>query len=286
MATGATEFLDNTSQDYFIPEVWSKETLRARENKLVFAKLVDRRFEKDAKVGDTIHVNDVPALAARTKSENTALEYETVSHTQADISITSHTYAAVAVEDITKVQTNMDQLSMFAGKMGYALALDVDDALAGLPDDFDNYVGTLAVELSDDDVLRARQYLNDADAPMENRAIVISPAQETGLLKLDRFVHNDYSRLHGNDGGSSLADAYVSSFYRMPIYVSVNVEGTNAAGHDNTMFQKEAIALVMQQDVKSYSQFDIDYLADKVVQTQIYGYKEMRDDHGVWMKGA
>jgi len=250
--------------------------------------LVDRRFEKDARIGDTVHVPNVPNLNARTKSENTAILYETGTHANTDISITSHTYAAIAVEDITKVQTDIDQMTMFAGKLGYALALDVDDALAALVDALSatNCVGTLAVELSDDDVLRARQYLNDAEAPMDGRAIAISPAQETGFLKLDRFVHNDYSRLHGNDGGSGLAEAYVTSFYRIPIYVSANVDGTNAAGHDNVMLQKECFALVMQQDVKSYSQFDIDYLADKVVQTQIYGYKEMREDHGIWMKGA
>ena len=72
----------------------------------------------------------------------------------------------------------------------------------------------------------------------------------------------------------------------MPIYRSVNVEGTNSAGHDNGMFQKEAVALVMQIAPKTYHQFDIDYIVDKVVIEQLYGTQEMRDDHGVWLKGA
>ena len=45
MATGATEFIDNTTADVFIPELWSMEAIVARENQLVFANLVDRKFE-------------------------------------------------------------------------------------------------------------------------------------------------------------------------------------------------------------------------------------------------
>ena len=286
MATGAAEFIDNTTADVFIPELWSMEAIVARENQLVFANLVDRKFEKGLSYGDTIHVPGVSNLAVRTKSINSVVTYETVTESNTDISIATHEYVAIALENITRVQNNRDQLQLYAGKLGYALALAVDDVLAGLVDNFSQNVGTLAVELTDDELLRARQYLDDADAPQDSRVMVVSPAQETGLLKLDRFVHNDYEAVHGPARETGLEKAYVSSFMGMPIYRSVNVEGTNAAGHDNGMFQKEALALVMQIAPKTYHQFDIDYIVDKVVIEQLYGTQEMRDDHGVFMKGA
>jgi len=286
VATGATEFIDNTTADVFIPELWSMEAIVARENQLVFANLVDRKFESGLSFGDTIHVPGVSNLAVRTKSTNGAVTYETVTESNTDISIATHEYAAIALENITRVQNNRDQLQLYAGKLGYALALAVDDVLAGLVDNFSNNVGTLAVELTDDELLRARQYLDDADAPQDSRVMVVSPAQETGLLKLDRFVHNDYESVHGPARETGLEKAYVSSFMGMPIYRSVNVEGTNSAGHDNGMFQKEALALVMQIAPKTYHQFDIDYIVDKVVVEQLYGTQEMRDDHGVFMQGA
>ena len=64
------------------------------------------------------------------------------------------------------------------------------------------------------------------------------------------------------------------------------MEGSNPAGHDNTLFQKESLALVMQMNPTMHSMFDIDYFADKVAIEQLYGTQEMRDDHGVWIKGA
>ena len=289
MATGATEFIDSTTADVFIPELWSAIAIVARENTLVFANLVDRRFESGLSFGDTIHVPSVGNLAARTKTKasNAAITFETVTETNTDISVATWEYAAIAVESIVKVQGNRDQLKLYAGKMGYALGLAVDDVLAGLPDNFDNAVGTLGVNLDADDIFRARQYLNDADAPLSDRAMVVSPAEESGLLKQDKFVHSDYAMLHGAEAPSTgLERAYVTSFLRMPIYMSVNVEGTNAAGHDNAMFHREAVALVMQMRPTAHSMYDIDYLVDKVVVEQLYGTQEMRDNHGVFMRGA
>lgn len=286
MATGATEFIDNTTADVFIPEIWSPLAIVAREQQLVFAKLVDRRFEDGLSAGDTIHVPGVSDLAARTKSTNTAITYETVTESNTDITISTHKYAAIAVESITKVQNNRDQLQLYAGKLGYALGLDVDDTLAGLPDNFSQTVGTLAAENTYHDYLRAIQYLDDANAPAESRYFVISPAAEVGLMKQDIYTNNDYTMLHGEGRNTALEFAYVSSFLNIPVYKTTNVEGSNSAGHDNTLFQKETIALVMQMAPQMHSMFDIDYFADKVAIEQLYGTQEMRDDHGVWIKGA
>ena len=286
MAAGATEFIDNTTADVFIPEIWSPLAIVAREQQLVFAKLVDRKFEDGLSAGDTIHVPGVSDMAARTKSTNTAITYETVTESNTDITIGTHKYAAIAVESITKVQNNRDQLALYAGKLGYALGLDVDDTLAGLPDNFSQTVGTLAAENTYHDYLRAIQYLDDANAPAESRYFVISPAAEVGLMKADIYTNNDYSMLHGEGRNTALEFAYVSSFLNIPVYKTTNVEGTNSAGHDNTLFQKESIALVMQMAPTMHSMFDIDYFADKVAIEQLYGTQEMRDDHGVWIKGA
>ena len=286
MATGATEFIDNTTADVFIPEIWSPLAIVAREQQLVFAKLVDRKFEDGLSAGDTIHVPGVSDMAARTKSTNTAITYETVTESNTDITIGTHKYAAIAVESITKVQNNRDQLALYAGKLGYALGLDVDDTLAGLPDNFSQTVGTLAAENTYHDYLRAIQYLDDANAPAESRYFVISPAAEVGLMKADIYTNNDYSMLHGEGRNTALEFAYVSSFLNIPVYKTTNVEGSNSAGHDNTLFQKESIALVMQMAPQMHSMFDIDYFADKVAIEQLYGTQEMRDDHGVWIKGA
>ena len=152
-------------------------------------------------------------------------------------------------------------------------------------DDSPDFDIALGIDLEDDDFIRARQYLNDANVPLSERSIVVSPAQEAGMLKLDRFIHSDYAVIHGSET-DGLDRAYIGTFYRMPVYMSVNVEGSNAAGHDNVMLQREAFALVMQMTPKMRSMYDIDFLVDKIAVEQIYGTKQMRGDHAVFMQGA
>lgn len=286
MATGATEFVDNTTADVFIPELWSNEAIVARESRLVFAPLVNRNFEQEMKFGDIIHVPSVTDLTARTKTANAAITYETQTETNTDITVSTHQYAAMAVEDITKVQANRDLFSLYAGKMGYALDIAVDDVLAGLPDNLSQTVGTLATDLTYEQLLRARQYLDDANVPDEDRVMVVSPAQESGMMKLEHFINRDYKESQTVSMGEKGNKAWFGNWLGMPVYKSVNVEGTNAAGHDNVMFQREAFALVMQIKPKFESMRDIDYLVDKVASQQLFGTATMRADHACWMAGA
>ena len=288
LTVGTTDFIDRTSADKFIPEIWSSQALVQREKRLVFAELVDRRFESDLKVGDQVHVPGVSNLndPARTKSLNTAIHYESLIEQQHTITVQTNDYVAIAIEDMAKVQADRDMLALYAGKMGYALALAVDKSLALLVDAFSNTVGTLAAEADADDWIRAIQYLDDADVPGEDRAFIISPAARAGLLKLDRYVNNDYSSLHEGIKDNQLKKAYTRSFYDVPVYVTTHLEGTNAAGHDNALMHKAAIALIMQMVPTVRHQYDIDFLTDKVAMHQVYGSREMLDDHGVFMAGA
>lgn len=295
--TGTTEFIDRTTADVFIPEIWSSLAVIERESALVFGQLFDRRFEADLSVGDTVHVPSLSNLgAARTKTANTAITYVTVTETNVQagddgfdgvtITVTTHDYNAIAVESIAKLQTDRDLLSAYAGKMGFSLGLAFDDVLAGFPDNFSNAVGTLAVEVVLEDWLRAVQYLDDADAPQGDRSIVVSPAEGINMILKDKFVHNDYSRLQGSiEATPGLDRNYVTSFLGLPIYKSTNVEGTNAAGHDNALFHKECVAAIMQMSPTPHSMYDIDFFADKVVLEQVHGSSEVRDDHGVFVSG-
>lgn len=286
MATGTTEFVDNTTADVFIPEIWAQEAIVSRPSRLVFAPLVNTRYKKELMSrGDKVNIPNISDLTAQTKSINTAITYETNTETNQTITVATHQYAAMAVEDITALQADRDLFAAYAGKMGYALDLAVDDVLAGLIDDFSQTVGTLASDLTYTDLLRARQYLDDADVPEDGRNIVVSPAQEAGMMQIEHFINSDYTGQNGVAKGGG-PKGWIGSWLGMGIWKSTNVEGTNAAGHDNGMFHGDAIGLIQQMLPKFESSRDIDYFVDKVAAQQLHGSKELRDDHGVWLKGT
>lgn len=287
-ASGATEFVDVTTADQYIDEIWSKYIIRAREQKLVFARLVNRKYEDGVSHGDLIHVPQVAHLTSRSKnlSANTAVLFETDTGTHVNITIGTWEYVAMAVESATAKQAFKDLIELYAPELGYALALGVDDALAALPDDFGtNTVGVMGAPPTFEDFVKARRLLNDANVPRKGRVGIFSPAAEEGFLYLDQFVRNDYSKLQGAEADDD-DEAYIGSWFNIPIYVSTNVEGDNTVGHDNVIMHSDALALVMQMTPTTHRWFDINYLASKVVTEQLYGVKEMRDDHGVWFQAA
>lgn len=290
MATGTTEFIDNTVADAFIPEIWSQEAIVARMQRLVFSKLVNHDFERELmKFGDTVNIPSRTHLSSRTKTlnANAAITFETQTEANTQLIVNQWEYAAMAIEDIIEVQANRDLFAFYASEMGYALDLSVDAVLAGLVDDFaTNVVGTLGVDLTYDDLLQARQDLDDANVPDEERYIVISPKQEAAFMKLDHFINRDYTEATGAGQGQNGDRGWMGTWMSMPVYKTTHVEGSNAAGHDNAMFHRSALAIVLQMKPKTVHQYDINYLTDKVAMEQVYGTKEIRDDHGAWMKGA
>ena len=137
MATGTTEFIDSTTIDAAIPEIWGGPAIVAREAGLVFARRVDLRYKAALRIGDILNVLNVTNLTAltKTKANNTAISYETQTESNTQITVATWGYSAIGVESIVDYQAYMDMAAVYAPKQGYALALQVDDTLAGHPDD-------------------------------------------------------------------------------------------------------------------------------------------------------
>lgn len=289
MATGATELIDHTTADAFIPELWSMKAIVAREQELVLAPLSDRQYQAEMKYGDTLHVVGISNLSVQVKSTsaNAATLYETITESLTDITVTVWEYNAIALESATRRQANRDLLATYAPKQGYALAQAVDDGIATLAAAVSGQtVGALLTPITYDNVLRARQYIDDANAPTEGRQMVIPPAQEAEFLKLDQYINRDYDALHGQPGSGTAADrAYIGDWLNIPVYKTTNSDGSNAAGHSSILFQKEAFALVVQMNPTSHQMWDMDYFADKTSIEQLRGNATMRADHACRMQG-
>ena len=163
-----------------IPELWSPDTIDAVEANVVMAGLVQRKWERDLKVGDILNIGYISNPTASTKTANTNISLEVIGPSEAEasetITVNTNQYVAFGVENITEVQSKTNLRSKYTEKGGYALASAVDTNLAALPASFSQIVGTLGVELTYDNLLRGDQYLNDGNAGGEDRFIIVGPA--------------------------------------------------------------------------------------------------------------
>lgn len=268
-----------TTADVYLEEKWSQICTIEREKKLVFAQNVDRQFEGELKRGQILHIGNITQPTATSKSANTALTFETVTETESTITIGTYYYTAIALEDVIKPMVSVGLLDKYVPGLAYGLGYQEDSDLAALIDDgtITQTVGTLATEVTYDNLVRADQYLNDADVPDDGRLLIISPAQKAGLLKMDEFINRDYA---------DIRNGLLGSWMNYPIFVSNNTNGTNAAGHDNVLMHKECIAHVSQIKPLVKSFWDIDYFCAKMASLTTYGSTIRRADHGCWLKGA
>ena len=281
MATSGTEYVDATiANGIFSPDIWSKRVIVATESKLRFMLAVNRVFEKDATVGRLVNVPSIGELAARDKSEGTAIQFETLAETVVAITLNIWKYAAVGIEDIVKVQSIINLREQYQKKIGYALAKAQDTSLADLVGGFANNTGTLGTLLTDDDFLAAKQKLDEGDVPEDDRVWVLSPAEKINLLKINKWTSADYVNFP-----SPAVTGKVPSMYGSPILETTNLKKPAAGQGDNAYFHKEALAAVVQMEPTMHAFYDVRYFSWLIASQCIYGVKEMRDSFGYHLKG-
>lgn len=259
----------------FIPEIWSKEVQRATEANLVAANLV-KRFDADVKSkGDTIHVPKISNLSATAKSASTAVTFSSPTEDKIDISISNHYHIAFIIEDILDAQSQYMIAEEYKGKASYGLSKQVDTDVLGLYTNITQSVGTAGTPPSDPNILRAIQYLDDADAPMADRAFIMAPVLKAALLAIDKYVSQDFT---GMD--LPVKTGVFGQRYGIPFYVSTNVP-TSGGNPINQLIHKEAYALAMQKDVTIRQQYVIDFLGNATVAQVLYGVAAYRTTFGV-----
>jgi len=291
---------DTTRVSDTIPQMYSHMTADYREANFVYVNLFDRKYESELSEGDRVFIHGINTFD--TEASTQANELTTAAGTsttgtlgfdeaslKARISLIAdtHIYQAFELEYEADLFSNIGLMEKLTKASGYAVAHRIDDDAAGLIDDFDSStaVGTFAVGLTESDVKRGVQYLNDAFAPEDSRVFVFSPAEQMNLFGIERFVNAQYSASIGNVNVDAKYKGYVTNILGMDWYMSLNVEGTNAAGHDNGIWQKEACATLIVEESRPVSHYEITTDTTRYAIHAIYGFVEVREDHGILMKG-
>lgn len=269
------------------PAITSKDVIEFREANLGFSGCVSARYKDSAGVGTTIRWGQISVPnsgVARTKTQGNSgndLTYDVTTENAVTLTINQHMYSAFELEEFEESLSTVDQAKWYARAAAYALDTSIDDTLAALPDDFSTTVGTLTAPLGDDDIRAAIQALEDANAPSDGRYFAMSPKAKMSLLGVDRYASSDFNR----GGGANIIKGSFGEIYGLTCWQSTNIEGTNAVGHDNGIFQRDAIALGMRMQPRTRKFDDIQNLSTQQSISAIWGVIETRDDHGVWAKG-
>jgi len=268
--------ITNTEATAFIPEIWSKEIIKAVESKLVLAPLV-WRYDKEAKMGDTIHVPSLTNLVANDKIANVSVTLQAPTETNTDILIDTHKETSYVVEDITELQSNRSLRGLYTEKASYAIAKALDSDLAALGAGFSTTYGTYNTAITTDVILDSIEALDLADVPESERYFCFRPDVKRDLLDLNAYISSDYVE------GRPVATGNIGSLYGVQTFMSNNLVKTGN-NTDNMLFHKQALACAMAQAARAQTDYEQRELGYLTTVDCVYGVKEMRDDFGVLVK--
>ena len=276
----ATNNFTTTTNAVDLPRIWAPELNTAIQFDIVLAALFDTRYEDTMKVGNILQLPSRRNLTAATKSAATdaALESNATEVAQ-NFTISLQQVAAFAIDDIVEIQSKYDLRSTYTESAAYALARAMDVSCAssttgvgigaapqGSGATVTTAVGTLGVELTDDDLINAWKQLANAACPISDRYFPVAPATYAGFLKIDKFVNQLYN---GDDTGMAVHQAKVGNLYNAEVYVSQLTVGT-APSSTTSMFHKSHWLLIRQRTPTVHMEYRAVSVGWAVVIDQIY----------------
>lgn len=268
----------------------------AYKKNLVLAGLVSQINHKGKK-GDIIHIPAPVRGSASAKTANNVVTLVTSTASEVQVALDKHYEYSFVVEDIVALQAMPSVRSFYTNDAGYALATQVDVDLRNLAATWNSgtaYSGAVigsdgstaysasgagnGAALTDAGVRRVIQTFDDNDVPMRDRVLVIPPVEKRRLLGVSRYTEQAFTGEAG--GGNSIRNGYVGDLYGVNIFVSTNIatiESLNSVQYRPCLFfQKDAVVLATQQDVRTQAQYKQEALGMLVTADRVYGVKTLR----------
>ena len=246
MALG-TNHVTNSTQDVFLPEIWSDEIIGAFKSNLVVANQVTK-ISHSGKKGDTLHIPKGTRGAASAKAASTQVTLIADTETEVSVSINKHYEYSRLIEDITATQAIDSYRRFYTDDAGYSLAKQVDQDLhllgaylnAGVTtgnlgantyetavlgsDGSSSFSGAAntntgnGAALADAGIRKMIQTLDDTDVSMDERCFIIPPVEKKNLLGLSRFTEQAFTGEASM--GNSIRTGLIGDLYGIPVYVS------------------------------------------------------------------
>jgi N4-gp56 family major capsid protein len=311
----ANAIVDKTAAGTFIPEIWSDEVIAAYQKNLKMSPLV-KKISMTGKKGDTIHVPKPIRGAASAKGESAAVTIQANLESELQIAVDRHFEYSRFIEDIVETQALNSLRQFYTEDAGYQLALKVDTDLMNAGTGFGDGTKTFAPANTGADWVASNTYyfnaatgisayavdtvtsgdnftdlgfrqaiklMDDADVPMENRALIVPPAARSTIMGIDRYVSSDFV------GGRGVESGLIGNLYGVDVYVSSNcpvieVAAQNTASTVDTrgclFFHSDAIVHAEQMAVRSQTQYKQEYLSTLYTADTLYGVEVYRPEAG------
>jgi len=284
MATGAfpNATHTNTTLANVIPGLFAE-----RMNNFYRASLVTANFFTDLSADissgtKTLLIPNITEMTAHSKTNTAAVTLNNPTDNQVTLTVDTWYECSFAIEDkeAEQVKKSYNYMETLAKNAAYTVGGKYEDAIIALFRGFSQTVGTSAAGLADSNILRAFQYLDQANVPQENRAFFLSPKQVwSDLMKIDKF-----SLLQNTNAADPVLKGPIGMLYGVPVYVTSRIpaylgSAVSCLAHKDAIVHASTIMRVQSNYIPQY-------LSTVTTADVVFGVIENRDTSGVWIKTA
>ena len=240
--TGYTD-LSSTSSGKFIPVIWSGKLVEKFYDATVFGEIASTDYEGEIKsMGDTVEIRTTPTLTINDYKIGQNLDYEQPTSPAVELAIDKGKYFAFSVDDVDKMQADIDIMDDWAGDGGEQMKIAVDtDLLANVYSDVDAANSGLTAGLNSssynlgvsgtplgltktnilDHIVDLGSVMDEQNIPESGRWLVL-PAWACGMIKKSDLKDASLA----GDGSSILRNGKVGMIDRFTLYMSNNIATT------------------------------------------------------------
>lgn len=272
--------------DVWNPEIWSKDVLLARNSGQVIAPTVMKPIEEEIAEGDTVHFPGYQKHAVKDAADD-GTENAANNRTASTVALLIDKHKVIPVhygkKEIKQMANSQVYLDSERSQMGIDLMEQIESDLhaemvAGAGSTVTG--STQGAGLSDTVLKNVVEAFDNANAPAEDRFLVVPVAGKRDLLDIDKFVKI-------NEGGrgseallrrSQVGRNFVGEFYGINvIWTSViSLNGDSPAGYTAIAYHGGAVGLALQNDVEIEIERRALKLGTDVAADTIYGVKTLR----------
>lgn len=261
-----------------IDEVWAKEILENRRNRLVMEQLVNHDYEGQIKNhGDTVHIISLPEMTAQDIVPGTEMTVTPLVPTEQLLVIDQYKGVPAEVQDMLMKQSTYDLRRPYTKKIGDALADAVDKYLITLAIAGVGTGNTLTAfsTLNKAALIEAHKRLDMANVPTEGRSLIIN-----GVGKADLRGDPDMTWAERQGSGNIAGAGYAGTIYDTPVYVTNQVP--KLAGNTNWGFiliHRDALTAAVQIEPEVETDRRILSKSWIIAGSTLFGGKVIRPDH-------
>jgi len=273
--TGTDPTLAELITAKFIPEKYRKDVIMHTKSALVVADCVNREFQDDLAYGSVVNL---PVFSEGSTTEVTpGTEPTPVDGLGTPASLTVNKWYQITheISKMSKIQSYADYFAAASKSQGYAVAKKIDTDLGALFSALSSssVYGSGGQEFSDDIILAIMQTLDEADVPLETRVIIGDPSTHVDILKIDKFIRNDYVRTPAVPSGK------IGDIYGMEVRITNNLTAATT-GNYGVMMHREALGLVIQSEPNAQVIPMPWKFITRLTTDVIYGVGEIRETFG------